>query len=206
MTRRRIVAIVAFSVLLAPLALAANQGRGGGGQGGGATYLLKPAAVFDGEAMHEGWAVAVRGSRIEAAGPAASIAAPAGAETIDLPGTTLMPGMIEAHSHVLLHAYNETPWNDQVLKEPEALRVARAVNHLRATVEAGFTTIRDLGTEGAGYADVGLKQAVNQGIIPARACSSSPKRSSPPAPTRPRAFPPNGRCRRARKKRTARPW
>jgi imidazolonepropionase-like amidohydrolase len=74
--------------------------------------------------------------------------------------------MIEAHSHVLLHAYNETPWNDQVLKEPEALRVARAVNHLRATLEAGFTTIRDLGTEGAGYADVGLKQAVNQGIIP----------------------------------------
>jgi len=151
---------------LASLAVTADQGRGGARQGAGGTYLLKPAAVFDGEVMHQGWAVVVRGSRIDAAGPAASIGAPADAETIDLPGATLMPGLIEAHSHVLLHAYNETPWNDQVLKEPEALRVARAVNHLRATLEAGFTTIRDLGTEGAGYADVGLKQAVNQGIIP----------------------------------------
>jgi len=151
--------------IVAAFVVSAEQGRGGGA-GGGAAYLLRPAAVFDGETLHEGWAVVVRGSRIESAGPAASIAAPAGAETIDLPGATIMPGMIEAHSHVLLHAYNETSWNDQVLKEPEALRVARAVNHLRATLEAGFTTIRDLGTEGAGYADVGLKQAVNQGIIP----------------------------------------
>jgi imidazolonepropionase-like amidohydrolase len=142
----------------------ANQGRGGGG--GGATYVLRPARVFDGESMHDGWVVVVRGSRIEAAGSAASVTVPPGAESIDLPNATLMPGMIEAHSHVLLHAYNEALWNDQVLKEPEALRVARAVNHLRATVESGFTTIRDLGTEGAGYADVGLKQAVNQGIIP----------------------------------------
>jgi imidazolonepropionase-like amidohydrolase len=147
-----------------------SQGRGGrGGQAGGqnaTAYLIKPARVFDGEAMREGWAVVVRGQRIEAAGPAASIAAPAGAETIDLPGATLMPGLIEAHSHVLLHPYNETPWNDQVAHELLAVRIARATNHLRATLEAGFTTIRDLGTEGAGYADVGLKQAVNQGIIP----------------------------------------
>jgi imidazolonepropionase-like amidohydrolase len=128
--------------------------------------VLKPARVFDGDAMHDGWTVVVRGQRIEAAGPASSTTAPAGAETIDLPDTTLMPGLIEAHSHVLLHAYNETPWNDQVLKEAESLRVARAVNHLKATLESGYTTIRDLGTEGAGYADVGLKQAVNQGIIP----------------------------------------
>ena len=167
--RRKQYLFVCVAVCVAAVLVASaepDQGRGGGGQGGGAAYLLKPSAVFDGEAMHEGWAVVVRGSRIDAAGPAASIGTPAGAETIDLPGATLMPGMIEAHSHVLLHAYNETPWNDQVLKEPEALRVARAVNHLRATLEAGFTTIRDLGTEGAGYADVGLKQAVNQGIIP----------------------------------------
>ncbi|HEX5070222.1 MAG TPA: amidohydrolase family protein [Vicinamibacterales bacterium] len=163
--KRHILLILGFTV--AGLAVLSAQGRGGGGgQGGGTSYLLKPAAVFDGEALHAGWAVVVRGSRIQAAGPAASITAPAGSETIDLPGATLMPGMIEAHSHVLLHAYNETSWNDQVLKEPEALRVARAVNHLRTTLEAGFTTIRDLGTEGAGYADVGLKQAVNQGIIP----------------------------------------
>ncbi len=127
--------------------------------------LLRPARVFDGEASHEGWAVRVRGGRIEAAGPAASVEA-AGAAVVDLPGLTLLPGLIEAHSHVLLHAYNETSWNDQVLKEPLALRTARAVNHLKATLDAGFTTIRDLGTEGAAYADAELKQAVEQGIIP----------------------------------------
>ena len=138
--------------------------RGGGGPG--TTYLLRPDRVFDGDTMQQGWAVLVRGQRIEAAGPRSNVTAPAGAETIDMPGVTLMPGLIEAHSHVLLHAYNETPWNDQVLREPEALRVARAVNHLKSTLESGYTTIRDLGTEGAGYADVGLKQAVNQGIIP----------------------------------------
>ena len=92
--------------------------------------------------------------------------AAAGAKVIDLPGTTLMPGLVEAHSHVLLHPYNETSWNDQVAHEGLALRAARAVNHLRATLMAGFTTIRDLGTEGAGYADVELKQAVEQGIVP----------------------------------------
>jgi imidazolonepropionase-like amidohydrolase len=130
-----------------------------------AIAVLKPARVFDGEAMHEGWAVRVKGDRIEAAGPAASVAA-AGATTIDLPGTTMTPGLVEGHSHILLHSYNEASWNDQVSREGLALRVARAVNHLRATLQAGFTTVRDLGTEGAGYADVELKQAVNQGIVP----------------------------------------
>jgi imidazolonepropionase-like amidohydrolase len=127
--------------------------------------ILKPARVFDGETMHEGWVVRVKGDRIDAVGSDADAAAP-GARTIDLPGTTLMPGLVEGHSHVLLHAYSETSWNDQVSREGLALRVARATNHLRATLLAGFTTIRDLGTEGAQYADVELKQAVNQGIIP----------------------------------------
>ncbi len=129
-------------------------------------YLLKPARVFDGQELREGWAVLVRGEKIEAAGSTSEIKAPAEAKTIDLPGATLMPGLIEAHSHVLLHPYNETPWNDQVAREHLSLRVARATNHLRETLLAGFTTIRDLGTEGADYADVGLKQAVEQGIIP----------------------------------------
>jgi len=131
-------------------------------------YLLKPAHVFDGEAaqLHDNWVVLVRGEKIEAVGPASSVNAPAGAKVVDLPGLTLMPGLIEAHSHVLLHPYSETPWNDQVARESLSLRVARATNHLRNTLQAGFTTVRDLGTEGAGYADVGLKQAVEQGIIP----------------------------------------
>jgi imidazolonepropionase-like amidohydrolase len=132
------------------------------------TTLLVPDRVWDGveDAPHSGWAVLVTGNKIIAAGPRGQISVPAGATTIDLPGTTLMPGLIDAHSHMLLHPYNETSWNDQVLHESLALRTARAVNHLRATLMAGFTTLRDLGTEGAGYADVGLKQAVNQGIIP----------------------------------------
>ncbi len=131
-------------------------------------FLLKPAHVFDGESaqLHDGWAVLVRGQKIEAAGPLNSINAPSEAKVIDLPGLTLLPGLIEAHSHVLLHPYSETVWNDQVARESLSLRVARATNHLRNTLQAGFTTIRDLGTEGAGYADVGLKQAVEQGIIP----------------------------------------
>lgn len=131
-------------------------------------YLLKPAHVFDGESaqVHDNWVVIVRGEKIDAVGLAGSITTPAGAKVIDLPGLTLMPGLIEAHSHILLHPYSETVWNDQVAKESLSLRVARATNHLRNTLQAGFTTIRDLGTEGAAYADVGLKQAVEQGIIP----------------------------------------
>jgi imidazolonepropionase-like amidohydrolase len=108
----------------------------------------------------------VRGERIEAAGPATEVKVPDGARVIELPGATLLPGLIEAHSHLLLHPYNETAWEDQVLKEALALRVCRATNHARATLLAGFTTVRDLGTEGAGYADVGIKQAIDQGIIP----------------------------------------
>ncbi len=131
-------------------------------------YVLKPVRVWDGESaqLHEGWAVVVRGLRIDAVGPLKSLVIPPNAIAIDLPGLTLMPGLIEAHSHVLLHPYSETVWNDQVAKESLTLRVARATNHLRNTLQAGFTTIRDLGTEGAAYADVGLKQAIEQNIIP----------------------------------------
>ena len=125
--------------------------------------LLVPARVFDGEVAHEAWVVRVEGARIAAAGPAAQVDG-AGVRRIELPGATLLPGLVDGHSHILLHAYDEATWNDQVLKEGLALRTARAVNHLRATLLAGFTTIRDLGTEGAGYADVELKQAVEQGI------------------------------------------
>lgn len=133
---------------------------------GAGVLLLKPDRVFDGLEMHENWAVVVRDDKIEAAGPVAELKIPEGAIITELRGLTLLPGFIEAHSHVLLHPYTETPWNDQVARESESLRVARATNHLRNTLLAGFTTVRDLGTEGAGWADVGLKQAVEQEIIP----------------------------------------
>ncbi|HEX6909098.1 MAG TPA: amidohydrolase family protein [Longimicrobium sp.] len=148
--------LAALSLAAGP-ALAAQQPN---------VVLLRPDRVFDGEEVHAGWAVLVRDSLIAAAGPAASIAAPADARVIELPGATLMPGMIEGHSHLLLHPYDETSWDDQVLRESQSLRVARATAHARSTLLAGFTTVRDLGSEGAGYADVGLKQAVQQGIIP----------------------------------------
>lgn len=130
--------------------------------------LLKPDRVFDGVAAepHAGWAVLVKGDRIAAVGPADSIELPKGAKVITLPGTTLLPGLIDAHSHLLLHPYNETPWDDQVLKEPLAERVCRATNHAKDNLLSGFTTLRDLGTEGAGYADVGIKRAIDKGIIP----------------------------------------
>jgi len=130
--------------------------------------VLKPARVFDGinRQPHEGWVVVVRGDKIESAGPAAESKLPKEARVIDLPDATLLPGLIEAHAHLFLHPYNEASWDDQVLKEPLALRVCRATNHAKATLLAGFTTIRDLGTEGAAYADVGMKQAIEQGIVP----------------------------------------
>jgi len=131
-------------------------------------YVLRPASIFDGESaeLHRGWVVLVRGEKIENVGSPSDVKTPADAKIVDLPNLTLMPGLIEAHSHMLLHPYSETSWNDQVAHEALSLRVARATNHLRSTLMAGFTTVRDLGTEGAGYADVGLKQAVNQGIVP----------------------------------------
>jgi imidazolonepropionase-like amidohydrolase len=124
--------------------------------------LLKPDRVFDGESFHEGWVVLVKNNTIEQAGPM-NFKLPAGSQIIELKGMTLLPGLIEGHSHLFLHPYNETSWDDQVLKESRAERTARAVNHARATLMAGFTTVRDLGTEGAMYDDVGLKNTIEKG-------------------------------------------
>lgn len=132
------------------------------------TLLLKPDRVFDARSSqsHAGWVVLVRGQSIVAVGPASTVEVTADAEVIDLAGTTLLPGLIDAHSHVLLHPYNETLWNDQVLKEDVAYRSVQSVNHARATLLAGFTALRDLGTEGAGYADVSVQRAIDNGSIP----------------------------------------
>ncbi|MBN8846671.1 MAG: amidohydrolase [Sphingomonas sp. 67-36] len=147
-------------------ALLGSAGAAAMAEGPGGAMLIKPDAVFDpvDGKRHPGWQVLVRGETIVAVGP--DLAAPAGAEVLALPGDTLMPGMIEGHGHLFLHPYNQTSWDDQVLHEPLALRTARAVAQARATLLAGFTSERDLGTEGAGYADVGLKQAIEQGIMP----------------------------------------
>lgn len=130
------------------------------------TLRLDPSRVFDGVRLHDDWTVIVEDNRILFAGDRSKAPAVAVDNTLKLEGQTLLPGLIEGHSHILLHPYNETPWNDQVLKEPEAERVMRAVNHARATLMAGITTMRDLGSEGAGYADVTIRDAINKGISP----------------------------------------
>lgn len=154
MNRRLLVLLLCFQGLL----LAAQPAD--------TTWLLRPDRVFDGAEIHEGWVVIVEGQFIRGVGLEKNLDIPVNANRIDLPGTTLLPGLIEGHGHILLHPYNETSWNDQVLLESEAERVVRAVQHLKVTLDAGFTTLRDLGSEGAGYADVGLKTAVEKGLIP----------------------------------------
>jgi imidazolonepropionase-like amidohydrolase len=127
-------------------------------------FLLKADRVFDGETMHNNWSVLVKNNKIDQVGVIQN--QPAGTEIINLAGTTLMPGLIEGHSHLFLHPYNETAWHDQVLKESRAERTVRAVTHAQATLMAGFTTVRDLGTEGAMYDDAGLKRAIEKGVVP----------------------------------------
>ncbi len=134
----------------------------------GGDQLLKPARVFDADdgKIHEGWVVLVKGERIVAVGPPSQVQVPPGAKTVELAGMTLLPGLMDIHSHILLHPYNETLWNDQVLKEPLAYRTIEAVKHCEQTLMSGFTLLRDLGTEGAGYADVSLQRAIREGMIP----------------------------------------
>ncbi len=145
---------IQLAYLFLPLLLSAQQ------------YYLQPDRVFDGHDMHEGWVVLVEANRIVAAGPASQVKAPPQARILKFPGSTLLPGLIEGHSHLFLYPYNVTDWDTQVLKETDAYRTVRATVHAHNTLMAGFTTIRDLGTEGAGYADVALKRAVNEGIVP----------------------------------------
>ncbi|WP_041497638.1 amidohydrolase family protein [Nonlabens marinus] len=131
-----------------------------------AQFLLVPDQVFDGVETHKDWVVLIEGNKISQVGRRAAIKIPVGTEEILLSGKTLMPGIIEGHSHILLHPYNETSWNDQVLKESPVERSIRATNHVRNSLMAGVTTMRDLGAEGAGYSDVYIKKTIDQGIIP----------------------------------------
>ncbi len=147
--------LAAFLLSFAPTVLAARP------------MLLTPERVWTGEgAAHGGWSVLVVDGKVAAAGPTAGITVPADAERVSLPGKTLLPGLMDLHSHILLHPYNETSWDDQVLKEPEAYRVLLAARHVQAQLQSGFTTLRDLGSEGAGYADVSVKRAVEEGVLP----------------------------------------
>jgi imidazolonepropionase-like amidohydrolase len=157
MTINKAILGVLAATALATAASAAEPGR----------YLLQPDAVWSpgDAAAHRGWVVFVDGGKVRAVGPKAEVAMPTDVEVVPLPGQTLIPGLIELHSHLLLHAYNEAPWDDQVLKEAPAYRTVRAGRDATRTLMSGFTTLRDLGTEGAGDADVGLKRAIDEGIV-----------------------------------------
>src|SRR5512133_1283921 len=166
-----VIALVLFGWTALPIPVLHAQrpaAQGPSQQAPARSVLLRPQQVFDAtsEKAQPGWVVLVTGNKIAAVGPAATVNAPADTRIVDLPGMTLLPGLIEAHTHIFLHAYNETLWNDQVLKEAEAYRTIEAVKHCEQTLLAGFTTIRDLGTEGAGYADVSVQRAINEGLIP----------------------------------------
>jgi imidazolonepropionase-like amidohydrolase len=161
LTMRRFRAAAVLLFFLVAIAVAAGQPPASQ-----QTIVLRPAAVFDGQQIHADWIVVVTGDKIAAAGAPNDIKPPADGRVVELPNQALLPGLIEGHSHMFLHPYNETAWNDQVTNESQALRMARATVHAQRTLLAGFTTARDLGTEGAGYADVGLKQAIDSGIIP----------------------------------------
>ncbi len=147
---------------------AMGAGQVAGSKAADHAWLIKGERVFDArsEQTHAGWVVLVQGDKILAVGAAKDVTLPAGTQTIDLPGTTILPGLIDAHSHIFLHPYNETTWNDQVLKETLAFRTVEAVKHANDTLMAGFTALRDLGTEGAGYADVDVQRAIDKGVIP----------------------------------------
>ena len=127
-------------------------------------YITAP-RLFDGEVMHKDWALIIENNKIINVGPVEQLKVPEGSVKINYPNATILPGLIEGHSHLMLYPYNITDWDTQVLKEPDSYRTVRATVHAKNTLLAGFTTARDLGTEGAGYSDVSLKRAINEGII-----------------------------------------
>src|SRR4051812_27709561 len=165
---RNLALVVAFLLPWSPAAAVRAAAQVPASRDSARVTVLAPDAVWDGvaDAPQRGWIVVVRGERIEAVGPESRVAPPAGAERIVLAGTTIIPGLIEGHSPLFLHPYNETLWDDQVLEEPLRVRIARAVAHAAATLRAGVTSERDLGTEGALDNDVQLRRAIEQGIVP----------------------------------------
>jgi len=156
--RRRLVAAAALALITAVAYTQENP----------KTIVLRAARLLDVTSGRyvEHPVVVLSAGRIESVGTDAS-AAPAGARLIDLGGRTLLPGLIDAHTHILIQGdATDREYDDQILKEYPAHRVARAVRALRIALDHGFTTLRDLETEGMGYGDVALRDAVDEGVIP----------------------------------------
>ena len=148
----------------------ADAGLGAGAGTAGAPIVVKAAWLIDGQSDRPRRApvIVIRGERIAAVYTGAAPALPDGALVIDLGAATLMPGLIDAHTHIFLQGEDPAAggYDAQLLKFPASYRAVRATIAVRRALEQGFTTLRDMGTEGAGYGDVGIKQAINEGIIP----------------------------------------
>ncbi len=154
--------------------------------------VVSAARLIDGvgDAARSNMAVLVRGRRIAAVGPKADIErqAPSGARRIDLGNMTLLPGLIDAHTHVLLQGdITQRDWDDQLLRESIPYRAIRAVAAARIALEHGFTTMRDIGNEGTMYADVDVKRAIASGVIPGPRLFVATRAFAPTG-----MYPPNG--------------
>jgi len=129
-------------------------------------YLIRPLQIFDGKSMLRNTWILVKNNVIKEMGAPGTFFFPANCIIIDMPNQTLMPGLIDGYTHLFLHPFTEASWQDQILKESRSERVLRAANNAKSTLMSGVTTIRDMGTLGAGFEDVGLQQSVDKGIIP----------------------------------------
>ena len=158
---------------LAPLMLACAVSAGSEQNSG---PVLKPLMVIragvlidgDSTSPRRNQVIIIRGNQIVEVSDAASARIPTGAETVDLSQATVLPGLIDAHTHIFLQGEepDQGGYDVQLLKYPLAFRAARATVSVRRALEQGFTTLRDVETEGAGYGDVGIKQAIEGGYIP----------------------------------------
>src|SRR6195256_2537747 len=132
--------------------------------------VIRAGALIDGKSntLRHDQVVVVRSGRIESVSDAAAAKIPEGADVIDLSRTTVLPGLIDSHTHIFLQGEDPAQggYDIQLLKYPVAFRAARATVSVRRALEQGFTTLRDMETEGAGYGDVGIKMAIEGGYIP----------------------------------------
>jgi imidazolonepropionase-like amidohydrolase len=132
--------------------------------------VIRAGAVIDGksDSVRRNQVIIIRGNRIESISDAAATNVPTGSDAIDLSHATVLPGLIDSHTHIFLQGEDPAQggYDINILKYPLALRAARATVSVRRALEQGFTTLRDLETEGAGYGDIGIKQAIEGGYIP----------------------------------------
>src|SRR6266849_4412108 len=135
-----------------------------------AVIVIRAGVLIDGNSdqPRRDQVIVIRGNRIESVSDAANAKIPAGVSTIDLSHATVLPGLIDSHTHIFLQGEEASQggYDANILKYPLALRAARATVAARRALEQGFTTLRDVETEGAGYGDVGIKMAIEEGYIP----------------------------------------